>query len=149
MRKFGCVHWRISFHSIVFKHPQGSYGGNFKLWLQNMVGEHIGPYSRKRNNYSSGISLTTKTWFIFLLFCNLILPAQNGESRWEKYWKLKSFPLHYYFPHYSVVKTTRKINQVCAIRLIPAKSVGFIIILSRIQAIVFWYNPVTGAVIIT
>ena len=40
----------------------------------------ICPYSQKRNNFHPGISLPTQTWFIFCLFCKLILPAQNDEQ---------------------------------------------------------------------
>ena len=34
----------------------------------------IGLYSWKRNNYSPGISLTSPTWFVLILFCKLVLP---------------------------------------------------------------------------
>ena len=39
----------------------------------------IGPYSRKRNNFSPGVSLTSQTWFVMLLFWKLVLPAKNAE----------------------------------------------------------------------
>ena len=116
-----CVHYFVTVHLesqltqlLIYKCT--SIGYTYK----KMFSSHIGPYSRKRiNYYSPGISLTKKTWFIFLLNCILILPVQNSESSYKKYWKLKSFLPHYYFPYYSIVKRTRKINQVCVVRLIP------------------------------
>ena len=38
-----------------------------------------GPYSRKRNNYNPGISLTTQTWFNYLLFCKF----NYTSSKWQ------------------------------------------------------------------
>ena len=53
---------------------------------ENMIqnNEHFGPYSRKPNNFSPGISLPSQTWFALALFCKLVLPAKNAEYCDEK-----------------------------------------------------------------
>ena len=37
------------------------------------------PYSRKRNNFSTVISLPSQTWFVPALFCKLVLPVKKAE----------------------------------------------------------------------
>ena len=41
------------------------------------MSDHKGPYSRKRNNFSPGISLTMQIYSSF--DCKLILPAQHDK----------------------------------------------------------------------
>ena len=70
---------------------------------------HQGPYSRKRNNFSLGISLTTWTWFLLLLLCKLFFYQLKRKkiNVWRS-WKLKSLLFHYYFPYFSISETPQK-----------------------------------------
>ena len=65
----------------------------------------IGLYSWKRNNLNPGISLTSQTLFVLLLFCKLVLPAKNIVRRSNQYVK-KS--ISHYFPWYHELETKRK-----------------------------------------
>ena len=80
--------------------------------------DHYDTNCRKRNKYSSGISLTSQTWFYFWFQVNF-----NGSKRWIKLWEvyLKAvvtsislcFPLQFH------IKNKLKNKHVLLVRLIP------------------------------
>ena len=101
----------------------------------------IGLYSRKRNKYSLGISLTTQTWFIRLLFCKLTAQKDKWSKRSIESWS------HLYFTMFSFTIPFRKqqtIKLPLLVRLIPGirvkscfKNTGYYVQLTKQEYLVF------------